>query len=221
MDEPTAEALAEFRRFNYDRIYMRPASVAQCEAVIRVLRALVEYYADRPNTLPFDESDADDRRRTAAASRPRRAVAEALHEAVTYVAGMTDRFAFSASASPTWGGTARHCPTGVRRTAALTIGRPGRASTGTQSIGRTSTSFWPLRCPNFTLPGARANSVSSPPRPTFTPGWNLVPRWRTMIAPACTAPPSNTFTPRRLDSESRPFLVEPPPLVFDMSLSPS
>ena len=33
-------------------------------------------------------------------------------------------------------------------------------------------------------PGAVANSVSSPPRPTFSPGWNRVPRWRTMIDPA-------------------------------------
>ena len=50
-----AEALAEFRAFNYEQIYMRPASVAQGQAVVRVLRALVEYYADRPNTLPFPE----------------------------------------------------------------------------------------------------------------------------------------------------------------------
>ena len=55
MDAAMAEALAEFRAFNYEQIYMRPASVAQGEAVVRVLRALVEFYADRPNTLPFPE----------------------------------------------------------------------------------------------------------------------------------------------------------------------
>src|SRR5690606_28329285 len=64
----------------------------------------------------------------------------------------------------------------------------------------------------------RAKSVSSPPRPTFSPGWKRVPRWRTMIEPAGTSVPSNTFTPRRCAWESRPFRVEPPPFVFDMSL---
>ena len=32
--EPMAEALAAFRRFNYERIYLRPASVEQADAVI-------------------------------------------------------------------------------------------------------------------------------------------------------------------------------------------
>src|SRR3954454_21431602 len=40
-----------------------------------------------------------------------------------------------------------------------------------------------------------------------------------MMVPGCTTPPSYTFTPRRLETESRPFRVEPPPLVFDMSRS--
>ncbi len=88
MTEPLAEALAAFRQFNYDHIYMRPASVAQSEQVIRVLRALVEFYADRPNTLPFEE----------VAPAPAGVLAgspEALRDAVTYVAGMTDRYAFT------------------------------------------------------------------------------------------------------------------------------
>jgi dGTPase len=81
-----AEVLAEFRSFNYRQIYMRPASAAQGEAVIRVLRALVEFYADRPNTLPgFEPEDPG----SPAGSE------QALREAVTYVAGMTDRFAFA------------------------------------------------------------------------------------------------------------------------------
>src|SRR5580700_1267830 len=37
-----------------------------------------------------------------------------------------------------------------------------------------------------------------------------------MMAPARTAVPSNTFTPRRCALESRPLRVDPPPLVFDM-----
>lgn len=92
MVEHLAEALAEFRRFNYDHIYMRPASVGQSESVIRVLRALVDYYADRPNTLPFDTVDASGPRRSPNVSA---GTAEAVRESVAYVAGMTDRYAFS------------------------------------------------------------------------------------------------------------------------------
>ena len=88
MASPMAEALSEFRRFNYEHIYMRPASVAQSEQVIRVLQALVDFYADRPNTLPFDGA-VHDPRGTAAGSP------EAVRDAVTYVAGMTDRYAFT------------------------------------------------------------------------------------------------------------------------------
>ena len=80
MVEPVAEALAMFRRFNYELVYMRPASVAQADSVIALLRALVEHYADRPNLLPdahgLDAGSAD-----------------ALRAAVAYVGGMTDRFA--------------------------------------------------------------------------------------------------------------------------------
>jgi dGTPase len=89
MAAPVAEALAAFRSFNYERIYMRPASVAQGDAVTRLLRALVDFYADRPNVLPFDELGALGLDGVAAGSD------DAVREAVTYVAGMTDRFAFA------------------------------------------------------------------------------------------------------------------------------
>ena len=82
MVEPIAEALAMFRRFNYELVYMRPASVAQADSVIALLRALVEYYADRPNLLPDAEGHGLD------AGSP-----DALRAAVAYVGGMTDRFA--------------------------------------------------------------------------------------------------------------------------------
>jgi len=88
MTEHLAEALAGFRRFNYERIYMRPASLAQSEQIIRVLGALVEHFSQVPNTLPFDDFDV----------RPARLAAgspDAVREAVTYVAGMTDRYAFT------------------------------------------------------------------------------------------------------------------------------
>ncbi|MBS1838001.1 MAG: HD domain-containing protein, partial [Actinobacteria bacterium] len=58
MTEPVAEALSEFRQFNYDHIYMRPASVEQSRSVIRVLRALVEHHAERPGPLTDLDGDA-------------------------------------------------------------------------------------------------------------------------------------------------------------------
>jgi dGTPase len=84
MTEPAAQALAAFRACNYENIYLRDTSVAQGEAVISVLRALVEHYADRPNAIPAVKLGGG-----LAAGEP-----EAVRSAVTYVAGMTDRFAF-------------------------------------------------------------------------------------------------------------------------------
>ncbi len=83
MAEEPARALAALRSFNYERIYMRPASVAQADAVVAVLRALVEFYIDHPWQVPEPWPDATGPGTDAAVDR-----------AVTYVAGMTDRFAF-------------------------------------------------------------------------------------------------------------------------------
>jgi dGTPase len=80
MTTPFAEALAEFRRFNYEEVYLRPASKAQADAVIAMLRALVERYARQPYLLP-DGADLVPES------------TEALRSAVGYVGGMTDRFA--------------------------------------------------------------------------------------------------------------------------------
>ncbi|MGH8904148.1 MAG: HD domain-containing protein [Egibacteraceae bacterium] len=66
MAEDFAECLAAFRAFNYERIYCRPASTAQARAVVRLLRALVEHFVEQ---------------------------GQDVREAVTYVGGMTDRFA--------------------------------------------------------------------------------------------------------------------------------
>jgi dGTPase len=76
-----AEALDAFRTFNFERIYLRPASVAQATSVIALLRDLVEHLAARPRLVPGN--DGTD---LASSDDPVRA-------AVTYVAGMTDRFA--------------------------------------------------------------------------------------------------------------------------------
>jgi dGTPase len=89
MNEDAAEALAAFRACNYERIYLREASVRQGEAVVRVLRALVEHFADRPHLITETAGQPD----VLAGS------AQAIHSAVTYVAGMTDRFAFRQAVS--------------------------------------------------------------------------------------------------------------------------
>lgn len=65
----------------------------------------------------------------------------------------------------------------------------------------------------LTTPSTFANRVSSPPIPTFKPGWILVPRWRTNILPARTNWPSALFTPSILGCESRPFLELPTPFL--------
>lgn len=77
MDRLTGEALGELRRFNYERIYTRHESVQQSRTVVRVLTGLVEFYLENPHILPADYRTAD-----------------AVHGVVTYVGGMTDRFAF-------------------------------------------------------------------------------------------------------------------------------
>jgi dGTPase len=61
-----AEALDAFRAFNFERIYLRPASVAQAEKVTELLRALVEHFLGTGLTVD---------------------------EAVHHVSGMTDRYA--------------------------------------------------------------------------------------------------------------------------------
>jgi dGTPase len=83
MSGAMADVLAAFRAFNYEHIYLRPASKRQARQVVDLLQALVEHYADRPNLLPT--------RLTAAglvAGSP-----GAYRAAVDYVGGMTDRYA--------------------------------------------------------------------------------------------------------------------------------
>jgi dGTPase len=89
MSEELAAALAEFRATNYERIYLRPASVAQGQGVARALRALVEHFADRPNLIP----GAAERGGVGAGGEV------ALSTAVTYVAGMTDRYVMQSAAA--------------------------------------------------------------------------------------------------------------------------
>jgi len=86
MADEEAEALAAFRASNYEHIYLRPSSVAQGRSVVAILQALVEHFGDRPNLIPVGGGQAPD----LVGGEP-----EAVRAAVAYVAGMTDRFAFS------------------------------------------------------------------------------------------------------------------------------
>ncbi len=77
LSPPMGDALAALRRFNYERIYLRPESLAQAASVISMLRALVEHYVAQPDHLP----------------PPARCDHDPLGAALAYVDGMTDRFA--------------------------------------------------------------------------------------------------------------------------------
>ena len=83
MEEEAASVLATFRACNYEHIYLREASVSQANAVVAVLRALVDHYSDRPNAIPAVRDGGG-----LVAGET-----EAVTAAVAYVAGMTDRFA--------------------------------------------------------------------------------------------------------------------------------
>jgi dGTPase len=83
-----AAALAGLRTFNYERVYTRPEALAQSASVVRILRALVEYYLAHPQDLPADFQPGAPRLPSSLDVDP------AVAAAVTYVGGMTDRFAF-------------------------------------------------------------------------------------------------------------------------------
>ncbi len=79
-----ADALAAFREFNYERIYLRPESVEQAARAARLISSLAELYIERPDLISegLGVSPGSDKARA---------------EAVRYVSGMTDRFANKAA----------------------------------------------------------------------------------------------------------------------------
>ncbi|MEO7588356.1 MAG: HD domain-containing protein [Arachnia sp.] len=99
MGKREAEALAELRRFNYERIYTRPESTDQSKAVVSVLTGLVEYYLAHPSAMPGEYRTP-----------------EAVRGVVTYVGGMTDRFAFE-QAQRLLGWDPARLPAGIGRNA--------------------------------------------------------------------------------------------------------
>lgn len=87
MLEPYASTLLEYRKWNYEQIYLRPAARRQHERAVGLLRGLVEYFIDNPSRLPDVRSGR--------AEVPGGGSKEAAVLAVTYVGGMTDRYALS------------------------------------------------------------------------------------------------------------------------------
>ncbi len=81
MTAETAEALAQFRRFNYDNVYLRPAS--QAAGPSGDLDCCRRWSSTTPLTRSCYPMSA-----SVDAGSP-----DALHHAVAYVGGMTDRFA--------------------------------------------------------------------------------------------------------------------------------
>jgi dGTPase len=104
MTEPAAGALARFRTFNFDRIYLRPAARAQAERVVALLRGLVDFFADAPSRIPGDTANAH------LDIRPGSPAAAGL--AVRYVSGMTDRYALGLGVE-LLGWRPEHLPRGV------------------------------------------------------------------------------------------------------------
>ncbi|HWD24601.1 MAG TPA: HD domain-containing protein [Acidimicrobiales bacterium] len=75
MPDDLADALSAFRSFNYDRVYSRPDAMAQSDAVVAVLRRVVEHLS----------GGSDD--------------PEVVRQAVATTASMTDRYAFDLATS--------------------------------------------------------------------------------------------------------------------------
>ena len=82
LDPTTAQGLAAFRAFNFDRIYLRPDARAQAASVIDLLQQLTEWLILHPAHIGTGVS-------------PDRSIDEITAYAVQYVSGMTDRFALN------------------------------------------------------------------------------------------------------------------------------
>jgi dGTPase len=115
MHAEPAELLAALRRFNEERIYQSPPSLEQRRAMVKMLRALVEYYAEDPMRLP-------------PGARGQLGVPQdSLRHALRWVAGMTDRYACQV-AKTELGWSARRLPMGMAGLGFALIGCLGDSS---------------------------------------------------------------------------------------------
>ena len=106
----------------------------QGEAVVRVLRALVEHFADRPHLIT--ETVAHGQPDVVAGSE------QAVRAAVTYVAGMTDRFAFrQAVALLGWDPEQAARPASGRSRSQCELHAPPQSSVSTRRVTKLSGSM--------------------------------------------------------------------------------
>ena len=73
-------AMKLFREFMFERVYMRPAAVAQADRARLVIHQLVDYLIDHPDDIPATYRNQE---------------ADRLTQVLDFVAGMTDRYALS------------------------------------------------------------------------------------------------------------------------------
>lgn len=97
-----AEALAAFRQFNYERIYLRPESVEQADRAHLLITELTEYFIEHPDQIRhahrsssiahhgshIGSADTID----ASGLTSDDPTSQRVADAVRYVSGMTDRF---------------------------------------------------------------------------------------------------------------------------------
>ena len=74
------QVMDELRGFMFDRVYLRPEFEVQKQKAISVIEDLVVHFSNNPEEVPDSFTTP---------------TADALHRAIDYVAGMTDRFALS------------------------------------------------------------------------------------------------------------------------------
>ena len=80
MDAESLEVMNELRDFMFRNVYLRAGTEGQRRTVMGIVRDLVNYFVDHPGEIP------DTYRHTEA---------DTLTQVIDYVAGMTDRYAFS------------------------------------------------------------------------------------------------------------------------------
>jgi dGTPase len=80
MSADVLHAMRLFREFMFERVYMRPAAVAQADRARLVIHQLVDHLLAHPDEIPATYRNQD---------------ADGLTQALDFVAGMTDRYALS------------------------------------------------------------------------------------------------------------------------------
>jgi dGTPase len=80
MESPILEAMHTLRDFMFERVYLRPEAESQRRRARQIVRELVEYFLEHPDSIPesYRHEQSDD-----------------LTQVIDYVAGMTDRYAIS------------------------------------------------------------------------------------------------------------------------------